>query len=330
MTKDEQIVELMQRGMAAARAGQRTQARPYFATILELDPTHQEARLALAAVLDDAQEAMAHLAHVLTLNPGNERARAGLRVQRRNAGNLPPHPTSTLPAAGDLRMPIPRPLRPLVEPQGQRPLAKELIVGGLVALMLVLGLILVAWSDAPRVVMAALLPTATPTSTPTATPTPTFTATPTPTNTATPTPTFTPTSTPTAVPTPKPTKVSADKSQTGKWIEIDLSAQKLYAHEGQETVLAAVVSTGTWRYPTVTGRFEIYAKYRATRMSGPGYNLPNVPYTMFFYGGYAIHGTYWHNNFGTPMSHGCVNMKTPEARWLFNWAPKGTLVVVHR
>jgi lipoprotein-anchoring transpeptidase ErfK/SrfK len=104
----------------------------------------------------------------------------------------------------------------------------------------------------------------------------------------------------------------------------------LYAHEGQTTVLAAVVSTGTRYYPTVTGRFNIYAKYTSTLMTGPGYYLPDVPYTMYFYGGYAIHGTYWHNNFGTPMSHGCVNMKTPEAKWLFNWAPSGTLVVVHR
>jgi lipoprotein-anchoring transpeptidase ErfK/SrfK len=104
----------------------------------------------------------------------------------------------------------------------------------------------------------------------------------------------------------------------------------LYAHEGQETVLAAVVSTGTRWTPTVTGRFKIYAKYSSTPMSGPGYYLPNVPWTMYFYRGYAIHGTYWHSNFGTPMSHGCVNMKTPEARWLFNWAPRGTLVVVHR
>lgn len=47
-------------------------------------------------------------------------------------------------------------------------------------------------------------------------------------------------------------------------------------------------------------------------MTGPGYDLPNVPYTMYFYQGYGLHGTYWHNNFGTPMSHGCVNMPTPE------------------
>ena len=89
------------------------------------------------------------------------------------------------------------------------------------------------------------------------------------------------------------------------------------------------LSTGTWRHPTVVGTFRVYVKYVSTRMRGPGYDLPNVPYTMYFYRGYGIHGTYWHSNFGTPMSHGCVNLSTPNARWLFNWAPVGTKVVTH-
>jgi lipoprotein-anchoring transpeptidase ErfK/SrfK len=203
----------------------------------------------------------------------------------------------------------------------------------LAVLFLALLLALVVWSDAPRTVMAALMPTPTPTPTPTFTPTPTPTPTFTPTPTSTPTPTFTPspsfTPSPTPTPTLTPTKVEADQSQTGKWIEVDLSQQRLYAHEGQNTVMTAVVSTGTRWYPTVTGRFHVYAKYRAVRMTGPGYDLPNVPWTMFFYGGYAIHGTYWHRNFGTPMSHGCVNMTIGEAKQLYEWAPHGTLVVVH-
>jgi lipoprotein-anchoring transpeptidase ErfK/SrfK len=64
-------------------------------------------------------------------------------------------------------------------------------------------------------------------------------------------------------------------------------------------------------------------------MTGPGYYLPNVPYTMYFYGGYGLHGTYWHNNFGTPMSHGCVNLSTADSGWLFDWASVGTVVNVH-
>jgi lipoprotein-anchoring transpeptidase ErfK/SrfK len=201
----------------------------------------------------------------------------------------------------------------------------------LAGLLLVFVVTLMLWRDVPRTVMAALLPT--PTHTPTLTPTPTYTPiptfTPTATPTLTPTPTATQTPSPTATSTPTPTEVPEDRSASAKWIEIDLSQQRLYAHVGQSTVLTAVVSTGTRWYPTVTGRFRVYRKYVSTRMTGPGYDLSGVPWTMYFYGGYAIHGAYWHNNFGTPMSHGCVNMKIPEAKWLYHWAPMGTLVVVH-
>ena len=90
-----------------------------------------------------------------------------------------------------------------------------------------------------------------------------------------------------------------------------------------------IVSTGTSAHPTVTGQFRIYVKLRSTAMAGPGYYLPDVPFTMYFYKGYALHGTYWHSNFGMPMSHGCVNLRTSDAEWLFNWASVGTLVNVH-
>jgi lipoprotein-anchoring transpeptidase ErfK/SrfK len=331
---EEQIAVLMERGMQAVQAGQRTRAHRYFSAVLELDPGHLEARLQRATIAGDAHQALADLAQVLTLDPGNERAREVLRQARRKAGNQPVKQVAKGDSATWSRVPIPAPLVPAAELRGKRFLSIAWMMLGSVILALILALVL--WSDAPRAVVAALMPTSTPTptatSTPTATPTPTFTPTPTltPTPTWTPTPTHTPTPTSTPTSTPRPTKVPADRSPSGKWIEVDLSKQRLYAHEGQETVLTAVVSTGTRYYPTVTGRFKIYAKYRSAPMSGPGYYLPNVPYTMYFYRGYAIHGTYWHNNFGRPMSHGCVNMKTPEARWLFNWAPKGTLVVVHR
>lgn len=114
----------------------------------------------------------------------------------------------------------------------------------------------------------------------------------------------------------------------GKRFVVDLSEQMLYAFEGDTLVRSTLVSTGTWRTPTVTGTFYIYARYASTRMRGPGYDLANVPYTQYFYKGYGLHGTYWHNNFGTPMSHGCVNMPTPEAEWAFNWATFGTPVIV--
>lgn len=114
-----------------------------------------------------------------------------------------------------------------------------------------------------------------------------------------------------------------------RWIEVNLSDQTLTAWQGDVPVLYTSVSTGTYLYPTVTGRFAINTKYSSQRMTGPGYDLPGVPWVMYFYSGYAIHGAYWHNNFGTPMSHGCVNMRPSEAEMLYAWADYGTEVYVH-
>jgi lipoprotein-anchoring transpeptidase ErfK/SrfK len=181
-----------------------------------------------------------------------------------------------------------------------------------------------------------------PSLTPTLTATPTLTLTPTPTETSTPTatetplPTETPTETATPWPTdtprpysaqPKPIQASADIS--GHWIDVDLSEQRLYAYDGKTLVSSFLVSTGVAAHPTVTGTFAVYVKYLYTDMKGPGYYLPDVPYTMYFYQGYGIHGTYWHHNFGTPMSHGCVNMLTSEAEWVYNFSQVGTPVIVH-
>jgi lipoprotein-anchoring transpeptidase ErfK/SrfK len=184
----------------------------------------------------------------------------------------------------------------------------------------------------------SLTPTQTFTPTPTATPTNTPTPTPTPTPTATPTFTPTPTSTPTATRTPVPPlptftpqiyEVDVAPRDEDRWIDVNLSTQQLFAYEKNTLVGSFLVSTGTWEHPTITGQYRIYVKYRYTDMRGPGYYLPDVPYTMYFYSGYGIHGTYWHNNFGHPMSHGCINMRTSDAEWLFYWASVGTLVNIH-
>lgn len=169
--------------------------------------------------------------------------------------------------------------------------------------------------------------TATFTATPTSTATSTATSTPTPTETPTPTPTDTPepTATPLIISGGMPVEVAEDEP----WIDVNLSEQMVYAYIGRQLVNSFLVSTGTWRTPTVTGQYRIYVKYRYTDMAGPGYYLPNVPYTMYFYKGYGLHGTYWHNNFGTPMSHGCINLRTEDAEWLFNFASVGTLVNIH-
>ncbi|MDO9547183.1 MAG: L,D-transpeptidase [Pelolinea sp.] len=166
---------------------------------------------------------------------------------------------------------------------------------------------------------------------------------PTLTPTVTPTPTQTPTPTPTLTPTPTATADTDFSSyyyhswdipeevsgSNDFWIEIDLGAQMLYAYRGSQILGSFYISSGTSSHPTVTGTYKIYAKHPTYTMIGPGYNLPDVPYSMFFYKGYSIHGTYWHSNFGTPMSHGCVNMNTNDAAWVYNQSTIGTYVFVH-
>lgn len=115
-----------------------------------------------------------------------------------------------------------------------------------------------------------------------------------------------------------------------KWIEIDISDQKLTAWQGDVLVFETIVSTGKPGYRTLPGTFAVYRKYEETRMVGADYDTPDVPWTMYYSGGFAIHGAYWHNNFGTPVSHGCVNLRVPEAKALYEWAPMGTEVVVNQ
>lgn len=130
-----------------------------------------------------------------------------------------------------------------------------------------------------------------------------------------------------------PTAVAYDEpSSPGdgvRWFDVDLSDQRMYAYEGDTLVKTFIVSTGTWQTPTVIGRFKVWIKLRFADMSGPDYYLKDVPYVMYFYQGYGLHGTYWHNNFGVPMSHGCVNLTIPDAEWAYNFAVVGTVVNVH-
>jgi lipoprotein-anchoring transpeptidase ErfK/SrfK len=114
-----------------------------------------------------------------------------------------------------------------------------------------------------------------------------------------------------------------------RWIDIDLSEQRLTAYQGDTAVFSTLVSTGTANHPTPVGEFAVRTKIDAQTMSGADYYLPNVQYVMYFAGANAIHGTYWHNNFGHPMSHGCVNLPTADAAWLYSWASIGTPVVTH-
>ena len=146
-------------------------------------------------------------------------------------------------------------------------------------------------------------------------------------------------------------KLADFPSLTEKWVEVDLLRQRVVAWEGVRPVRSFVISSGKSATPTVTGVFRIRAKVAAQTMSGgseeagDAYHLPNVQWVSYFYGAYSFHGTYWHNNFGHPMSHGCINMRTEEAEWIYKWmGPEnpnkswrdtaanelGTLVIVHK
>lgn len=114
-----------------------------------------------------------------------------------------------------------------------------------------------------------------------------------------------------------------------RWFDVDLSDQRMYAYEGDTLVRTFVVSTGTWQTPTLKGRFKVWIKLKSAPMSGPGYYLPNVPHIMYYDGDYGIHGAYWHNNFGVPMSHGCINLNLTDAEWAYNFASVGTVVNIH-
>jgi LysM repeat protein len=120
----------------------------------------------------------------------------------------------------------------------------------------------------------------------------------------------------------------APRLTIGREIIVDLSEQRIYAYENGVLVRNVLVSTGLPATPTVQGDFTAQRKYAAQTMTGPGYYLPDVPYVVYFYAGYALHGTYWHDNFGQPMSHGCVNLPTPEAEWFYNFVEIGTPISV--
>ncbi len=119
------------------------------------------------------------------------------------------------------------------------------------------------------------------------------------------------------------------KKSNQRWIEVDLTRQRLIAWRGKTPFRAVIVSTGKTSTPTLTGVFQIQSKLPVARMQGDDYDIPDVPFTMYYSGGYAIHGAYWHRNFGTPISHGCVNVAVDHAERLFEWASVGTPIVVH-
>lgn len=237
----------------------------------------------------------------------------------------------------------------------RRELVRDGAMVALIGLLVIGSLLLLSLLSSPSRATGMRVALGVITETPTITPSPTATLTPSPTSTPTNTPTVTPSATPspTITLTPSPTPTPAWHTAQilplpldEKWIEVDLTTQTLYAYEGETRVFTATVSTGKGNTPTVQGKFRIQRKYESQLMTGPGYYLPNVPYIMYFHYNFALHGAYWHDKWGTPTSHGCVNLKREDAEWLYYWTDpavpegvksitaspgdQGTWVIVHK
>jgi lipoprotein-anchoring transpeptidase ErfK/SrfK len=103
---------------------------------------------------------------------------------------------------------------------------------------------------------------------------------------------------------------------------VDLDEQVLTAYEGDSWVYATLVSTGRADTATHTGLFQVWNKTIHELMAEENkYFVEEVPYTQYFHDGEALHGAFWHSSFGSAVTHGCVNLSLPDARWLFAWAP---------
>jgi len=320
----------------AFRDGDHSSARKWAGRAAKLDPQKATPWLMLAA-LAAPSAALEYSKQALSVDPGNRLARVGIKraEQKLSKQDQSPLTKSFTQAALSTKT------------VQKKPSSLTWLAGITLISILILSLLGGISSLRSVAVSAHLLPTEGPppvnlavrVNPLTPTPTPTFTPTPTPTNTPTPTPTYTPSPTPTRTPVSTATAVVYPpgnlKTRPGQisanefWIEVNLSDQQLLAHRGDKVIKRFTVSTGTWATPTVIGQYQVYTKLVSTYMGGPGYSLPDVPYTMYFFGGYGIHGTYWHNNFGTPMSHGCVNMVTSEAQWVFNQSIVGTWIIIH-
>ena len=347
---DREVKNLLHKSLKAYRSGNPSQAWQLAEQAADTAPDQELPWLVLASIASP-KESIGYLNKALEINPTSQSARKGMHWAIKRLREESP------PAPQPVRFTIPEEITNSSLTRRRPVLPIWLLI------LLAVFTITILWfrplsftpaladqqpgriarSYAKATLTFTPTSTATPTATPTNTPTSTPTSTPTNTPTATPTATATstPTNTPTSTPTPEPTKktqnkptgnqISLPKGVSGdtRWIDIDLSEQRTYAYVGSQLVNSFIVSTGTWRTPTVTGRYKIYVKYRSADMSGPGYYLADVPFVMYFYKGYGLHGTYWHNNFGTPMSHGCVNLRNEDAKWLFNWASIGTIVNIH-
>ena len=127
---------------------------------------------------------------------------------------------------------------------------------------------------------------------------------------------------------PKPAQIA-----TSHWIMVDIWEQVLTVYDNNQLVFATLVSTGDGYKLTDTGLYSVYLSFETTTMSGGAgeeyYLLERVPWTMYFDGGNALHGAYWHSSFGYPRTHGCVNLALADAHWLFDWATGSEYVYIY-
>ncbi len=325
---------MLEKAQSALKAGDKKTARTLAQKVIAASPDNVDAYLMLAS-LSTPTESLSYLKRVLEIDPKNQKAREKMHLlveQLKEEEIKRTRRTSQEETQA---------IRASASKEGNKRKNARSLGGGILS---AIGVVLItlfifigddlSWPSTPQKNGRTMRPAGVllkPTLTPSAT--------------ATPIPTFTPTDSAATSPT-STGKPTADKTYLDYfahswdipdafsnadafWIEVDLSEQMVYTYKGDTFLKSFLVSTGTNTYPTITGAFKIYAKYPSYLMVGDGYYLPNVPYSMFFYKGYSLHGTYWHNNFGTPMSHGCINMKTSDAKWVYENTPIGTYVYIH-
>lgn len=341
MSSRENWQNIYKKARNSLKQGKPAEARRLARQVVSLAP-EQEAPWLLLAATAKPRASIGYLKQALALNPNSRRAKQGLRWARKQ---IKQNPEMAISSSANRNQ-----VGSLAMPQTSNYIF-------LAAAALAISFALLAWLRPPTVdkglkmlggaaaqQVNALF--ATQTSSPTSTPIASATATSSP--TASPTETSSPTATATATPvTPTNTAVAtngpeADEAQKKfkaeipsyvgdeeRWIDINLSTQTLTAFEGNQVMRNFTVSTGRGATPTVVGEFRVWVKVRIQDMSGPGYYLSDVPYVMYFFEDYGIHGTYWHSNFGTPMSAGCVNMTIDDSNWMYQFASVGTLVKVH-
>ena len=126
-----------------------------------------------------------------------------------------------------------------------------------------------------------------------------------------------------------------DGVQENRWISVNLYEQTLMVYEDGRMVYATLVSSGLGGWWTQPGVFQVYSKLEADKMGGAFeadrsdyYFLEDVPWILYYDESRALHGAYWHNRFGYPRSHGCVNLPLADAHWIYDWAEEGTWVYV--